>query len=83
MVERQRLRRESWILAGGELVSVEVGCRKGIFHRQPKKRQYLLIRAFAVFACNKNTKEHAPAQKTPSEKKWSRLFVSVFAYVYG
>ena len=72
----------AWILARGELVSTDVYCRNGIVHRQPKKGPYLRIRGFAVCACKKNTEEHAPTQKTPSEKKCSRLFVRVFVYLF-
>ncbi len=40
-------------------------------------RLYLRSCAFATCACNKNTEEHAPTQKTPSEKKCSQLFVRI------
>jgi hypothetical protein len=73
--ERRRLRRESFDTRRGGTSpskSTSNNCEVGGGIR-PKMRgstcHYLCIRAFLFCVCNKNTKEHAPAQKTPSKKK--------------
>ncbi len=88
-VERRRLRRKSFnTRRGGTSPSKLTSNNCEVGGIRPKMRgstchwcHYLCIHAFLFCVCNKNTKEHAPAQKTPSEKKGSQLFVREFAYL--